>query len=274
MEYTPETLDQPTPPPILPQKKNTKLFWILGGVLVVLIVILAVLFGDFLGAKVIKKGSPRLSVVRGDTVTINISGKDSAKSRKLEICPEKAGMCHTLKYVVPPGETSAKVVIPRNFSAKQAVVITRVRDNSGQLLPGPPSNQVSLLVLGETSRPKAGGGQDSGGGGGGGSGGGGDGGGDSGARPPSVQLSQPYEPVASGAAYFILPLEGSQTVKGDPMRMAVDLYLDNVEAVNCRILIDGELAQDSRLNGPDFASNACGSPISPYEGGGIRSRFR
>lgn len=80
---------------------------------------------------------------------------------------------------------------------------------------------------------------------------------------------------ASGAAYFILPLEGSQTVKGDPMRMAVDLYYSgNVEVTNCRILIDGELAQESRFNKADVYYNACDSLVSPYKGGVIRSRFR
>ena len=156
---------------------------LVAGLGVLLIAFVVSFYGDLLGARVIKKGSPRLNVGRGEQVLLELAS--SPHTRKLEICTEKKNLllgysdfsnCRPLKYHVGPNVTKAKVTIPTSFPLERAVVITRLRDGSGQLVPAAPTDEKIALwvtVPRPTTAPVE---EESGGGGGGGgssSGGGG-----------------------------------------------------------------------------------------------------
>ncbi len=125
------------------------------GVVVILVLAgTAALFNNFLGAGLIKKGSPRLAVHQGDKVTLELAVSDQV--RKLEICTEKRNLflgysdfnqCRTLKYFVAAGARFVDTTIPRNFPLARAVVITRLRDKAGTLVPAAPTDEKIALWI-------------------------------------------------------------------------------------------------------------------------------
>jgi len=136
---------------------------LLGGVvLLVLVIVLGVQFSDELGVRLIKKGSPRLTVRRGDKVTLELTS--SPYTRKLEICTEKKNLllgysdfsnCRPLSYAVQPSLTQAEVTIPGDFPLARAVVITRLRQADGTLKPAAPTDEKIALWVAEARKSAA-----------------------------------------------------------------------------------------------------------------------
>ena len=165
---------------------------VIGVVVLIGIILVSLSYGDFLGTRVLRKAASRVVAYQGEKVTIQVA--DSSATRKLELCVEKRNLllgysdfsnCKTLQYVLGPHVKSADITIPSSFPLGRALVITRVRDAKGNLIPvGPSDEKITLLI--QKARPvvasheegsSSGGG--GGGGGGGSSGGGGNGGGGS-----------------------------------------------------------------------------------------------
>lgn len=123
-------------------------------ILSLLLVAGAAYYGDFLGARFIKKGSPRLSVRQGEINTLELAA--SPHTRKLEICTEKRNIllgrsdfieCRTLQNFVAPGVTEAAVIIPATMPLGRAIVITRIRDIDGKLIPAAPTDEKITLWI-------------------------------------------------------------------------------------------------------------------------------
>ncbi len=159
---------------------------VIGVVVLIGVILVSLLYGDFLGTRVLRKASSRVVAYQGEKVTIQVA--DSASTRKLELCVEKKNLllgysdfsdCKTLQYVLGPHVKSANITIPSNFPLGRALVVTRVRDAQGNLIPvGPSDEKITLLI--QKARPAVAShdeGSSSGGGGGGGGGGSSGGGG-------------------------------------------------------------------------------------------------
>jgi len=157
------------------------LYWVLGGVVVVVLLALAGRYTDLLGTTVFKGGT-RQFAYRNQQATVLFS--KSSRPMKLELCEDKSRTrqlgyadfknCRPLNYVVGPGVTSAEVRIPGNFPLGSAVVITRERGVDGTLIAQSPIKEIALFikvsivaVIPESGGGGSGGGNGSGGGGGG-----------------------------------------------------------------------------------------------------------
>lgn len=120
----------------------------------ILLIVLAAYYSDFLGARFIRKGSPRLSVRQGEPTILELA--PSPYTRKLEICTEKRNIilgrsdfveCRALINFVEPGVTEAGVIIPANMPLGRAIVITRIRDIDGTLIPAAPADEKITLWI-------------------------------------------------------------------------------------------------------------------------------
>ncbi|HLD25763.1 MAG TPA: hypothetical protein VJC05_01860 [Candidatus Andersenbacteria bacterium] len=129
------------------------ILWLVVAIVVGLVLLLTLYFSELLGARVIKPGSSRVAVYRGEKIVLELAAFQSA--RKLEICADiKTGagtagynQCQTLKPLVAAGVRRVEVTIPTDFPLGRAVVITRLRGNNGALLPRVPTNEkIGLLV--------------------------------------------------------------------------------------------------------------------------------
>lgn len=157
--------------------------WIKGvviGLVFLVVAALAVQFGDLLGVRMIRRGSPRLTLYQGESITLEIPA--STQVQKLEICDDEVQFilfgyrdfkrCSALVYFVKPGSTQVSARIPRNYEGR-AVVIVRQRGADNQLLPIAPRNAKIALWVSKAA-PQAvieeSGGESSGGGGGSGGG--------------------------------------------------------------------------------------------------------
>lgn len=184
-----------------PIKKYIPLI-VIGVVVLIGVILVSLLYGDFLGTRVLRKAASRVVAYQGEKVTIQVA--DSPSTRKLELCVEKKNLllgysdfsnCKTLQYVLGPHVKSADITIPSNFPLGRALVITRVRDAQGNLIPvGPSDEKITLLI--QKARPVPASndtGSSSGGGGGGGGGSSGGGGSHEEANNTPVATPVPYE---------------------------------------------------------------------------------
>ncbi len=231
-------------------------------------IILAIVFSQFLGARVIKKGSPRLNVRQGSLVTLELAA--SPHLRKLEMAVEKKSLFgrstfsqyRTLAYFVKPNQTLIPVRIPR-IKEGRVVVFTRKRDPVTRKLIVEKYFQmekIALFVLPALPKqaiaePEGVGGGDGGGGGGDGSGGG-DGGGDRRSDPKP----QPA-PVAGPTARFIAPDEGERFSLGSKIDVRVQLAETAHSSLGCqqwelngRILTSNDWTGD---HSPDLSAGPC-----------------
>ncbi len=127
-----------------------------------LFLLLAIFFSNFLGARLIYKISPRLTVYQGEQVTLELL--NSPYTKKLEICIDRKNTllgysdysnCRPLKYKVSPRVTLVDVVIPFNFPLGRAIVITRARETNDKLVPASPTNEkIALLVVKPPIQPQ------------------------------------------------------------------------------------------------------------------------
>lgn len=140
--------------------------WIIGitvAVIVLLLIGLVGQFGAFLGARMIRQGSPRLTIYQGESVTLEVPASD--RVQKLEICDDKETRllfgyrdfkrCSTLTYFVKPGISQVTARIPTNYEGR-AVVIVRQRGADNQLLTiAPRDAKIALWVNPARSQPAA-----------------------------------------------------------------------------------------------------------------------
>src|SRR3989344_4149705 len=135
-------------------KRQQKISIVIVSVVTLAFILLAAYYSDFLGARFIRKGSPRLTVRQGEINTLELS--PSGKTRKLEICTEKRNIilgrsdfveCRSLKDFVAPGTTEAAVIIPVNMPLGRAIVITRIRNDNGTLAPLAPTDEKITLYI-------------------------------------------------------------------------------------------------------------------------------
>lgn len=194
----------------------------LGIVGIVIIVLIAAYFTNYLGTRVLSKNSARTAVHQGDKVAIQFSNVPNI--RKLEICTDKITNCATLQATVNAHATRASITVPIKFPLGKAVVLVRTRDDNWQLLPSSPSDEkIPLLIIAAkkpTPTPVA---QEQGSGGSGGGGGGGNGGGGSSNDNASTTSDNSYPPFSQ-----------SYTSDGRTMTIQVDhseLYANQTDHV-------------------------------------------
>lgn len=220
---------------LTPSTKRRKK-WVIGISVAVGVFVLVALVGQFsglLGARLIRRGSPRLTVYQAESVTLEIPS--SVSVQKLEICDDKETRilfgyrdftnCSTLSYFVKPSTAQATVRIPTNYLGR-AVVIVRQRGDNNQLLPiAPRDAKIALWV--EKARPQTAQQADSGGGGGGGGGGSSDDGGGGGSDNQTSHIPQV-------AAEFLAPESDERVAASTDLDVRVQLTEITGEGLACQ----------------------------------------
>jgi len=179
-----------------PENKKGKLLLAVSGVVVLVIVlVLAVFFGDFIGARAVGFGGPRISVRQGETVSLKFVTKQGVMGRKVEICSKALlkTTCKNLAFKVSQDLSTIDTVIPANYKLGRADLrLTGIYENGVSVLLGLKGVLVKPYVA-----------ENNGGGSSGGSGNGGgsdSGSSDSGSTSPStpVPTATPTAPLPYG----------------------------------------------------------------------------
>ncbi len=261
--------------------------WVAGisiGVILIIILALVGQFGGLIGARLIRQGSPRLTVYQNEEVTLEIPS--SVSVQKLEICDDKETRmlfgyrdfksCSTLTYFVKPGTTQVTARIPAKYEGR-AVVVVRSRGTDNRLLTiAPRDAKIALWVNKARAQlpvQQASSGGDSGGGGDGGSsdGGGSSSGGSSGSgdggssqpAAPSVVAHISYQELSYPNQYLKYATNNSDTwvatriAEGTYMGIGTALGVDSQEKIH--IAFNESNPTTSWLK---YATNASGSWVT------------
>lgn len=111
---------------------------LVSGLGLVLILLVIGMYGDLLGARLVKRFGHRINIIQGQNITFELL--PHALPRKIEVCREKkvSGVltyheCQTVMSVLEAKKTTVKGTIPRYFPPGWATIIVRGRNSKGVL---------------------------------------------------------------------------------------------------------------------------------------------
>lgn len=158
-------------------------------VMLVLVVLLVVGFGGWLGARVIGAGRNRLAVTRGTVHTVVLP--QTIPANKVEICRGLPLRCTVLSAIARGKQVAVR--IPVNYPLGRAYIKVTERDLQGRITGKIHYKRAVMIVPQPEPSEDSSGGSSGGGGSSSGGGGGSSGGGDN-SPEPTNNPPEPYEP--------------------------------------------------------------------------------
>lgn len=123
-----------------PRGKKEKMFFAaIATVVLTVVLILVVFFGDYIGARAIGLSGPRTVVQQGETISLRFLTRQGLMGRGVEICNNKLLKisCKALPFKVNKTATTIDVTIPTNYTLGRADIrLIGIYSNGARIILG------------------------------------------------------------------------------------------------------------------------------------------